>query len=63
MFSIIIKGFAAFAIFMGLMMVVGSAGDCDGACVENANTFSEMLSIMAMGFFLMIFGGFVIAKA
>jgi len=63
MFSMIVKICVAFAIFMGLMMVAGSAGDCDGKCMENANTFGEMISIIAMGFFLMIFGGFVVAKA
>ena len=62
MFGIVVKTVAAFAIFMGLMMVAGSAGDCDGACMENANTLGEMIAIIFMGFFLMVFGGFVIAK-
>lgn len=62
MFKTIIKGVAIFAIFMGLMMIAGSANDCDGACVEQANTLGEMLAVMAMGFFLMIAGGFVVAK-
>ena len=62
MFKTIIKGVAIFAIFMGLMMIAGSANDCDGACVEQANTLGEMLAVMAMGFFLMIAGGFVVVK-
>ena len=63
MFSIVVKTAAAFAIFMGLMMVAGSAGDCDGACMENANTLGEMIAIICMGFFLMAAGGFTLAKA
>ena len=62
-FGIIIKTFAAFAIFMGLMMVAGSAGDCDGACMENANTMGEMISIILMGFFLMAVGALAFSKA
>ena len=63
MFSIVVKTVAAFAIFMGLMMVAGSAGDCDGACMENANTMGEMISIILMGFFLMAAGAFTFSKA
>lgn len=63
MFGIVVKTAAAFAIFMGLMMVAGSAGDCDGACMENANTLGEMVAIIFMGIFLMAAGGFTLAKA
>ena len=31
-----------FLIFAGLMAVAGSAGDCDGKCMEYANTMEEM---------------------
>jgi hypothetical protein len=63
MFSMVVKTAAAFAIFMGLMMVAGSAGDCDGACMENANTLGEMMAIILMGFFLMAAGVFTLTKA
>jgi hypothetical protein len=63
MFSILVKTVAAFAIFMGLMMIAGSAGDCDGACMENANTLGEMMAIILMGFFLMAAGVFTLTKA
>ena len=33
-----------FLIFIGLMAVAGSAGDCDGKCMEYANTMEEMTS-------------------
>ena len=63
MFSILVKTVAAFAIFMGLMMIAGSAGDCDGACMENANTLGEMMAIILMGFCLMAAGVFTLTKA
>jgi len=52
-----------FFIVAGIIMMAGSAGDCDGACMENANTLGEMIAIICMGFFLMAAGGFAFAKA
>jgi hypothetical protein len=48
---------------VGFMMIAGSAGDCDGACMDQANTIGEMLAAIAMGSFLMMLGGFVAYKA
>ena len=31
------------------MIAAGSAGDCDGQCMSEANTMSEMLVIMMIG--------------
>lgn len=39
--------------FIGFLMVAGSAGDCDGACMDQANTMGEMLALIAGGFSLM----------
>jgi hypothetical protein len=33
----------------GIMMMAGSANDCDGACMETANTLSEMLMVAFLG--------------
>jgi len=44
----------AFMIVAGIIMMAGSAGDCDGACIENANTIGEMLMIAFIG--LCLFG-------
>ena len=30
-------------------MMAGSANDCDGACMETANTLSEMLFVASIG--------------
>ena len=49
-------------IFVGIMMIAGSANDCDGACMENANTIGEMITISLMGLALTIVGGFGFAK-
>ena len=31
------------------MIAAGSAGDCDGQCMSEANTMSEMLVVMMIG--------------
>ena len=49
MFTTVVKGFAVTAIFVGLLMIAGSAGDCDGACMDQANTLGEMMTVIAMG--------------
>lgn len=36
--------------FVGLVLIMGSAGDCDGACMDQANTLGEMFIIIACGF-------------
>ena len=43
-----------FMVIIGLMMMAGSAGDCDGKCMENANTIGEMLAYASMGLALMV---------
>ena len=46
-------------IIVGLMMVAGAAGDCDGKCMDQANTVGEMLGVIAAGLFAMIVGALV----
>lgn len=36
-------------VIVGLMIAAGSAGDCDGRCMEQANTIGEMMIIMMIG--------------
>ena len=36
-------------IVTGIIMMAGSANDCDGKCMETANTLSEMLMIAFLG--------------
>lgn len=56
MFTTVVKGFAVTAIFVGLLMIAGSAGDCDGACMDQANTLGEMLTIIAVGIAAIVAG-------
>ena len=43
------------------MAMAGSANDCDGACMETANTFGEMLLIAFVGLIMTLFGGMILA--
>ena len=51
----------AILIFGGLVVAAGSAGDCDGKCMEYANSLSEMLMIAAAGL-AMVAAGFYLVK-
>jgi hypothetical protein len=39
----IINTIATFLIVVGIIAMAGSANDCDGACMDTANTLGEML--------------------
>ena len=43
-------------IALGIMAMAGSAGECDGKCVENANTMFEMMVFAGLGLAMMLFG-------
>ena len=43
-------------IITGVIMVAGSAGDCDGKCMDQANTLSEMFAFAGIGLTLIIIG-------
>ena len=59
MFKKISTGFGAVAIMLGIMMMAGSAGDCDGACMPG-NSLGEMLMIAGLGLVMMISGVFFV---
>ena len=44
----------------GIMVAAGSAGDCDGKCMEYANSLSEMLMIAAAGLAMVAAGAGII---
>ena len=60
MFKKISTGFGATAIMLGIIMMAGSAGDCDGKCMEMANSLSDMIMIAGIGLVLMISGVFFV---
>ena len=47
---------------LGIMAMAGSAGDCDGKCVENANTMLEMLTFAGIGLAMFLFGFMLIIQ-
>ena len=50
----------AILIFGGLVVAAGSAGDCDGKCMEYANSLGDMLLIAAAGIGMMLVGFFLV---
>ena len=46
-------------IVTGIIMMAGSAGDCDGKCMENANTIGEMIMYASIGLAMMAFGAVI----
>ena len=58
-----INTFGALLIVIGIMMMAGSAGDCDGKCMESANTLLETLMYALMGLTIMLTGGFIAIKS
>ena len=47
---------------LGILAKAGSAGDCDGKCVENANTMLEMLTFAGIGLAMFLFGFMLILQ-
>jgi hypothetical protein len=56
----VINTIAGFLIAGGLMAMAGSANDCDGACMEQANTLGEMLMVAGIGAAMMAFGAMIL---
>jgi hypothetical protein len=52
----VFKYFGLTCIIVGLLAIGGSANDCDGHCMEQANTIGEMLVVMGLGFILCLSG-------
>lgn len=38
---------------LGFLIISGSANDCDGACMDQANTLGEMLLLVTIGLTLL----------
>jgi len=47
-------------IIVGIMMMAGSAGDCDGKCMEYANTAGEMAISLILGLTIAAIGGIIV---
>jgi hypothetical protein len=49
-----------FLVVAGMMAIAGSANDCDGKCMEFANSLEEMLVIIGIGLTMMVTGGIIL---
>jgi len=58
----IINTIATILLFVGIVMMAGSAGDCDGACVEQANTIGQMLMYAGVGLAFFITGSLILIR-
>ena len=56
----IINTISGILIFLGIIMIAGSGNDCDGKCIENANTIGEMLIISGTGLAMILFGAMIL---
>ena len=61
--NIILNTIGGILLFGGLMAIAGSANDCDGKCVETANTLGQMLQIVFYGISAMGVGGYILFLA
>lgn len=55
--------FGSFLLVAGLMAMAGSANDCDGACMETANTIGEMLMVASIGLCMFVTGAIICFKS
>ncbi len=51
---------AGFFIMFGLVLMAGSGGDCDGKCMENANTLGEVMLYGFIGLMSFIMGSVLV---
>jgi hypothetical protein len=51
---------ATILIAVGIIMIAGSGNDCDGKCMDTANTISEMLMYAGIGLSFFITGALVL---
>jgi hypothetical protein len=58
----IINTLATILVFAGIVMMAGSAGDCDGACVEQANTIGQMLMYAGVGLAFFVTGSLILIR-
>ena len=49
-------------IMVGIVLMAGSAGDCDGKCMDQANTLGEMMMYAFMGLTLFLTGAIIAIK-
>ena len=63
MYKMFLVGFGMVLIILGIISASGAAGDCDGNCMENANSIAFMLIILFGSLCACILGGIMIRLA
>lgn len=58
----VINTVAGVMVIGGLMAMAGSAGDCDGKCMEQANTIGEMLMVAGAGLVAAAVGALILLR-
>ena len=46
----------------GIVLMAGSAGDCDGKCMDQANTLGQMITYAMAGLSMFLAGAYVAIK-
>lgn len=49
-------------IMVGIVLMAGAAGDCDGKCMDQSNTFGEMITFAMAGLSMFLTGAYVAIK-
>ena len=57
--KMVMNGISYMLIIGGIIMMAGSAGDCDGACGPG-NTITEMLNIAGCGLAMFLMGSMIV---
>ena len=50
-------------IIFGVIIMAGSAGGCDGKCMDQANDWSTMLGLIGLGLTFMVAGALPLATS
>lgn len=57
-----INTLAVLLLFAGIVAMAGSAGDCDGKCMDQANTLSEMMMAAFIGLCMFATGAAILIR-
>jgi len=57
-----INTLAVLLLFAGIVAMAGSAGDCDGKCMDQANTLSEMIMAAFIGLCMFVTGAAILIR-
>lgn len=62
MMNKVMQTVGVFLLVMGLIAMAGAGGDCDGKCMDQANTLSQTLMAAFIGVTMFITGTLILIK-